>query len=108
MGFGLTEERIVDRQTGHVLNTGLDGYHLPSVADTPEMLVEAVGKADTLANHIGVKGAGEPPIIPTAAAIANAIHNATGVRVYALPVTPRRMLEALRAQATLNDAESAP
>jgi xanthine dehydrogenase YagR molybdenum-binding subunit len=107
MGFGLTEERVVDPLTGHVLNTGLDDYHLPTIADTPDMLVEAVGKADTLANHIGVKGAGEPPIIPTAAAIANAIYNATGVRVYSLPVTPRRMLEALRAQSSAAGQESA-
>ena len=106
MGFGLTEERIVDKGTGHVLNSGLDDYHLPSVADTPEMLVAAVGKADTLANHIGAKGAGEPPIIPTAAAIANAIYNATGARVYSLPVTPRRMLEALQAQAAQSDQEN--
>lgn len=95
MGFGLIEERVVDKSTGYVLNSGLDDYHLPTIADTPEMLVAAVGRADTLANHVGSKGAGEPPIIPTAAAIANAIYNATGARVYSLPVTPRRMLEAI-------------
>lgn len=106
MGFGLTEERVVDTQAGHVLNAGLDNYHIPTVADTPEMLVAAIGKADTLANHVGAKGAGEPPIIPTAAAIANAIYNATGVRVYSLPVTPRRMLEAIRAHDASVQAES--
>ncbi len=98
MGLALTEEQIVDETSGIVLNVGLDGYHIPTVVDTPQMLVDAVGKADTLANHIGVKGAGEPPIIPTAAAIANAIYNATGVRVHSLPVTTRRMLEAINAQ----------
>ena len=95
MGFGLTEERIIDKIGGYVLNTGLDDYLVPTIADIPEMLVAAIGKADTLANHVGSKGAGEPPIIPTAAAIGNAIYNATGARVYSLPVTPRRMLEAL-------------
>lgn len=96
MGFGLLEERVVDKIAGHILNSGLDDYHVPTIADTPEMLVAAIGKADTLANHIGVKGAGEPPIIPTAAAIGNAIYSATGVRIYSLPVTPRRMLDALK------------
>jgi xanthine dehydrogenase YagR molybdenum-binding subunit len=47
------------------------------------------------ANSIGAKGLGEPPIIPTAAAIANAVANATGVRVRTVPITRQRMLEAL-------------
>jgi CO/xanthine dehydrogenase Mo-binding subunit len=95
MGFGLMEERVVDKATGRVLNASLDEYKIPTVADAPEMIVEAIGKADTLANHIGSKGSGEPPIIPTAAAIANAVYNATGVRLKDLPMTPRRILEAL-------------
>ncbi|MEO8284869.1 MAG: xanthine dehydrogenase family protein molybdopterin-binding subunit [Chloroflexota bacterium] len=97
MGFGLTEERIVDARSGHVLNADLEEYKVPTIVDTPEMRVAGINRADTLANHVGAKGAGEPPIIPTAAAIANAIFNATGVRVTALPITPRRMLEALKA-----------
>jgi xanthine dehydrogenase YagR molybdenum-binding subunit len=95
MGFGLTEERKVDARTGQVLNASLDEYKVPTIADTPIMLVEAIDKADTLANHIGSKGSGEPPIIPTAAAIANAVYNATGARVKELPMTPRRVLAAL-------------
>lgn len=97
MGFGLTEERIVDKTTGRVLNASLDDYKIPTIADAPVMLVEAINKADTLANHIGSKGSGEPPIIPTAAAIANAVYNATGARVKELPMTPRRVLAALDA-----------
>jgi xanthine dehydrogenase YagR molybdenum-binding subunit len=96
MGFALTEGRVVDRRTGHVLNDDLEEYKLPTMADTPEMLVAGINRADLLANHIGSKGAGEPPIIPTAAAIGNAIFNATGARVRHLPVTPGRMLAALR------------
>jgi xanthine dehydrogenase YagR molybdenum-binding subunit len=96
MGFALTEGRVVDKHTGHVLNDDLEEYKIPTIADTPEMLVAGINRADLLANHIGSKGAGEPPIIPTAAAIGNAIFNATGARVRQLPVTPGRMVEALR------------
>jgi xanthine dehydrogenase YagR molybdenum-binding subunit len=103
MGFGLTEERLVDKATGRVLNASLDEYKIPTIADVPEMIVEAIGKADTLANHIGSKGSGEPPIIPTAAAIANAVYNATGVRLKALPMTPRRVLDALASAGTTQE-----
>jgi xanthine dehydrogenase YagR molybdenum-binding subunit len=96
MGFGLTEARVVDALSGLVLNADLEEYKIATMADAPDMPVAGLGKPDTLANHIGSKGAGEPPIIPTAAAIANAIYNATGARVRTLPVTPSRMLEALR------------
>ena len=95
MGFGLTEGRIVDIDTGRVLNADLEEYKIPTIADVPDLIVGAVNKPDLQANNVGSKGAGEPPIIPTAAAIGNAIFNATGVRVRELPVTPRRMLDAL-------------
>lgn len=94
MGYGLTEERRVDERTGVVVNANLQDYKIPTIADAPQMLVRGVGIADTLANHIGSKGAGEPPIIPTAAAIANAIFDAVGIRVREIPITPRRLLEA--------------
>jgi xanthine dehydrogenase YagR molybdenum-binding subunit len=95
MGYGLLEERVVDGRDGVVLNPNLQDYKVPTLADTPEMMACGIDIPDTAANHVGSKGAGEPPIIPTAAAIANAIYNATGVRVRELPVTRRRMLEAL-------------
>jgi CO/xanthine dehydrogenase Mo-binding subunit len=52
---------------------------------------------DLNANPTGAKGAGEPPIIPTAAAIANAVYDAIGVRIRELPITPARVLAALEA-----------
>jgi xanthine dehydrogenase YagR molybdenum-binding subunit len=61
---------------------------------------------DTAANHIGSKGAGEPPIIPTPAAIANAIYDAVGVRVRELPVTPKRLLELITPPGTRHPQES--
>ena len=98
MGYGLTEERVVDERTGIVLNGNLQDYKVPTLADTPEMIVKGLDKADTVANHVGSRGAGEPPIIPTAAAIANAVYNAVGVRIGDLPITRRRMLEELKKQ----------
>lgn len=99
LGFGLTEERITDARDGSVLNANLQDYKIPTNSDTPEMLVCGLNLPDTEANHIGSKGAGEPPIIPTAAAIVNAINNAVGVAIKELPVTRRRMLEALATRA---------
>ena len=61
----------------------------------PEIVVEFIDLPDPVAGNTGAKGLGEPPIIPTAAAIANAFAHATGVRRAPLPLTPARVLEAL-------------
>jgi xanthine dehydrogenase YagR molybdenum-binding subunit len=68
---------------------------VPSIADTPEIVIDFPHIADANLPNIGAKGLGEPPIIPTAAAIANAFAHATGRRAAALPLTPARVLEAL-------------
>ncbi|HUQ42171.1 MAG TPA: xanthine dehydrogenase family protein molybdopterin-binding subunit [Candidatus Limnocylindrales bacterium] len=95
LGFALTEERIVDRRLGRVMNPNLEWYEIPTVMDTPEIVVRFVDAPDRKANNIGAKGLGEPPIIPTAAAIANAFANATGARVRHVPMTRARVLDAL-------------
>ena len=95
LGFALTEERIVDRGLGRVMNANLEWYEIPTVMDTPEIVVRFIDVPDRKANNLGAKGLGEPPIIPTAAAIANAVANATGARVRHTPMTRARMLEAL-------------
>ncbi|MGH2378697.1 MAG: xanthine dehydrogenase family protein molybdopterin-binding subunit [Candidatus Limnocylindria bacterium] len=97
LGFALTEERVIDRGTGHVLTTGLETYKVPTVKDVPEIVVRFIDVPDTHANNTGAKGLGEPPIIPTAAAVANAVANATGVRFRQLPLTRRRVLDGLAA-----------
>ncbi len=97
LGFALSEERVVDRPTGRVLTTGLETYKVPTVKDVPRIVVRFVDVPDTDANNTGAKGLGEPPIIPTAAAVANAVANALGVRIRHLPLTPRRVLDALAA-----------
>jgi xanthine dehydrogenase YagR molybdenum-binding subunit len=96
VAFALSEELVVDPTTGVPVNATLDDYKLPTIADTPEIVSELVHVPDPSLPHVGSKGLGEPPIIPTAAAIANAFAHATGRRVRALPLTRARVLEALR------------
>src|SRR5499427_9735294 len=90
IGFALYEERILDRQTGVVLNPNFETYKLPGAADVPELDVVLQEMPER-----GVIGIGEPVTIPTAAAIANAVANAIGVRVGSLPITPKKVLAAL-------------
>jgi xanthine dehydrogenase YagR molybdenum-binding subunit len=96
LGFALSEERFVDRATGRVMNGNLENYKIPTVNDVPARItVKFVDRPDRRANNLGIKGLGEPPIIPTAAAIANALANATGARVRHAPLSRARVLEAL-------------
>jgi xanthine dehydrogenase YagR molybdenum-binding subunit len=97
LGFGLSEERTIDRRTGLQVTANLRDYKPPMIEDIPEMEVVFVDRVDVDANSVGSKGLGEPPIIPPAAAIANAVADATGVRIFELPITPDRVLEALAA-----------
>ena len=92
LGYALSEERIVDARLGEVLNANLEEYKLPTVADIPEIVNASESMPDAEANATGVKGCGEPPIIPTAAAIANAIYSATGVRIRELPITREKLI----------------
>jgi xanthine dehydrogenase YagR molybdenum-binding subunit len=98
LGFVLSEERVVDRPTGRVVNGNLEGYKIPTVRDIPKITVRFVDDPDTRANNIGAKGLGEPPIIPLPAAVANAVANAIGVRIRTAPLTRQRVLEALSLQ----------
>ncbi len=95
VGFGLTEERILDHRLGRVMNPNLEEYKVPTVADIPRVKHLHIDVADTLANSTGAKGVGEPPLIPTAPAIANAFFNATGVRLRSNPMNRARVLAAL-------------
>ncbi len=97
LGFGLMEERIIDHRYGVVLNPNLEYYEVPTVMDIPSIEHATHDVPDTEANPTGAKGIGEPPLIPTAPAIANAIYDAVGVRVREAPITRQRLLEALRA-----------
>jgi len=96
VGHTLSEERLVDPASGIVLTQSLDAYKLPTIADVPEIVVELLDIPDEHLTNLGSKGLGEPPIVPTAAAIVNAIRDATGADVRSLPVSRDEMLRALR------------
>jgi xanthine dehydrogenase YagR molybdenum-binding subunit len=96
IGHSLSEQRLLDPTTGNVLTQTLDAYKLPTMADVPEIVAELVDVPDEHLTNLGSKGLGEPPIVPTAAAIANAIRDATGADVRSIPITREEMLRALR------------
>jgi xanthine dehydrogenase YagR molybdenum-binding subunit len=94
IAYALFEQRINDANTGAFLNSEMDNYRLPRLGDIGELVVHLHEPESQRAR--GVIGLGEPPVISGGAAIANAVCNATGVRVPVLPLTPKRVLDALR------------
>ena len=94
ISYALLEERILDRNTGHMVNADLEQYKLAGVRETPAIDVillenyQAISATDAC-------GIGEPATIATAAAVANAVYNAIGVRMRELPMTPATVLAAL-------------
>ncbi|MCM5529631.1 xanthine dehydrogenase family protein molybdopterin-binding subunit [Parasegetibacter sp. NRK P23] len=92
IGMALMEEQAVDLKTGSLVGNDLAGYHFAVNADAPVIEVEFIGKPDPNINPSGSKGLGEVGIIGCAAAIANAIYNATGRRLRDLPMTPDKVL----------------
>ena len=109
VGHTLSEERIVDPATGSILTRTLDAYKVPTIADVPEIVTELIDVPDPHLTNLGAKGLGEPPIIPVAAAIANAIRDATGADVRSLPISRAEMLRALReADAREKERRGAP
>jgi xanthine dehydrogenase YagR molybdenum-binding subunit len=99
LGFSLTEQRWLDPHVGLVVNADLDHYKTPTSEDIPEIVAEMIDVPDPEANSIGAKGLGEPPIIPTAAAVGNAVADALGQRLYELPLTPDYVLVQLEKHA---------
>jgi xanthine dehydrogenase YagR molybdenum-binding subunit len=91
MGMALHEETMTDPKLGRFMNHNLAEYHVPVNADVHDIEVIFVDEHDT-ANPLGVKGLGEIGIVGTAAAIANAVHHATGKRIRDLPITIDKVL----------------
>ncbi len=92
----LFEERIMDRKTGAFLNAEVADYRLPRLGDIGELVVEIYEPDSERAR--GVIGLGEPPMVSPGAAISNAVCNALGTRVPVLPITPKRVIDALKAR----------
>jgi len=90
----LFEQRINDPNSGEFVNANMAEYKLPRLGDIGELVVHFYEPESERSR--GVIGLGEPPVISGAAAIANAVCNATGVRVPTLPMTPKRVLDALK------------
>jgi xanthine dehydrogenase YagR molybdenum-binding subunit len=96
LGAALFEERVLDDATGTVVNPNLRDYKVPTSLDIPEITPLFAEVVDPHINNLGVKGLGEPARVPASPAIANAVFNAIGVHVREIPMTPKRVLEALK------------
>ncbi|MCQ4323666.1 aldehyde oxidase [Stutzerimonas stutzeri] len=92
IGQALQEETLIDHRLGRYMNHNLAEYHIPVNADIPEIEVIFVEEHDEVVNDLGSKGVGEIGIVGVAAAVANAIYNATGKRVRDLPITLDKLL----------------
>ena len=86
IGMALHEETLIDHRFGRIVNANIADYHVPTNADVQEIKVIFVDEPDD-SNRLGTKGLGEIGIVGVAAAIANAVHHATGTRVRDLPIT---------------------
>ena len=91
VSWALFENRILDRTVGTMVNPNLEAYKILGAADMFEAVPIVVEVANA-GNNTSAAGIGEPPIVPTLAAIANAVFNATGARVHTLPLTPDKVL----------------
>ena len=102
IGWALNEEYIYD-EDGHLENPGFLDYRVPVASDLP-MIDTIVVEVPNDAHPLGVRGAGEVPIVPPMAAVANAIHDAVGLRLCELPMSPPKVLAALAANGESADA----
>ena len=96
IGSALMEATVRDPHLARYTNASLADYHVPVNADIPDMTVEFIDEHDPYINAMGVKGIGEVAIVGVAAAVGNAVFHATGRRLRSLPMTPDKVLAALR------------
>ena len=96
IGWAINEEYIYDDE-GHLLNASLLDYRMPTALDLP-MIETIMVEVPHPAHPYGVRGVGEVNIVPPAGAVANAVYQATGVRMDKLPISPANLLEAMWAR----------
>jgi CO/xanthine dehydrogenase Mo-binding subunit len=96
IGIALTEAMMYDK-TGRLMNPSLLDYRKLTAADLPNIETIIV-EVPAPAGPFGARGVGEPPIVPAPAALANAVHDATGVRLTELPLSPERIALAVAAK----------
>ncbi len=101
----LSEEKVLDPVTGQVLTTDFESYKMAGIADVGELVVRVMTGPGY--DERGVIGVGEPPVISPGPAISNAVANAIGLRVPFLPLNPRRVLDAIAANAEAGKKETA-
>jgi xanthine dehydrogenase YagR molybdenum-binding subunit len=94
LSMALHENSVLDSRFGHVVNHDLAEYHISANADVGDVQADWIDEHDPHVNAMGAKGIGEIGIVGTAAAVANAVHHATGVRVRTLPITLDKLLSA--------------
>jgi xanthine dehydrogenase YagR molybdenum-binding subunit len=92
LSMALHEESVVDPRFGHVVNHDFANYHIAANADVKDIEAVWIDEFDPHYNPMGAKGVGEIGIVGAPAAIANAVHHATGIRVRDLPITPDKLL----------------
>ena len=97
LGMALTEGLQFDPATGRLMNPSLLDYRKLTAADLPNIETIIV-EVPSPSGPFGARGVGEPPIVPAPAAIANAIQDATGVRITELPLSPERIALGVAAQ----------
>ncbi len=95
LGYGLTEDYIINKDTGVVGSDNYDNYKMPGVFDMPETTEAIIIDEPDPRGPFGAKGVGEPGMVGVAPAIANAIYDAIGVRIRELPITPEKILKGL-------------
>ena len=86
LGMALFEETHVDGETGRIVNANVAEYLMPVNADVPDIQAILVANEERTSNPLGAKGIGELPMVGVAAAVANAVYHATGLRVRKLPI----------------------
>jgi CO/xanthine dehydrogenase Mo-binding subunit len=96
LGTGLMEELLLDEKTGRVRNASLMDYKIPSTADVPDSLEAFFVETPQQDGPLGARGIGEHTMIPTPAAVANALYDACGIRIPDLPLTAEKVLKALK------------